>query len=397
MSAQESRGGRGALVGAAFLMATSAIGPGFLTQTAVFTGELGASFGFAILASIAIDLVAQLAIWRTILAAGRPAQDVANSAVPGLGTLLALLVAFGGLAFNIGNLAGAGLGLEALFGLDPRLGAALSAAFAVSLFLSRETGRAMDRVAQALGLLMLALMAWVAFSSAPPVGEALARSVAPERIDPLAIVTIVGGTVGGYITFAGAHRLLDSGARGESGVALATRSALLGIGVASAMRALLFLAALGVVVGGVAIAGAPNPAAAVFESAAGASGRRLFGLVMWSAAITSVVGSAYTSVSFVRTLRPSFAGATRPMLLGFVALSAAVFLAVGKPVKVLVLAGALNGLILPLGLAAMLLASRRSALALPRMLEVCAWIVTLAMGAMGGVTLFRELPKLVAS
>lgn len=397
MSAQESRGGRGALVGAAFLMATSAIGPGFLTQTAVFTGELGASFGFAILASIAIDLVAQLAIWRTILAAGRPAQDVANSVVPGLGTLLALLVAFGGLAFNIGNLAGAGLGLEALLGLDPRLGAALSAGFAVSLFLSREAGRAMDRVAQALGVLMLALMAWVAFSSGPPVGEALARSVMPERIDPLAIVTIVGGTVGGYITFAGAHRLQESGARGESGVALATRSALLGIGVASAMRALLFLAALGVVVGGVTIAAAANPAAAVFESAAGASGRRLFGLVMWSAAITSVVGCAYTSVSFVRTLRPSFAGATRPMLLAFVALSAAIFLVVGEPVKVLVLAGALNGLILPLGLAAMLLASRRSALALPRMLEALAWIVTLAMGAMGGVTLFRELPKLVGS
>ncbi|MBM3992287.1 MAG: divalent metal cation transporter [Planctomycetes bacterium] len=397
MSEPQARVERGALVGAAFLMATSAIGPGFLTQTAVFTGELGASFGFAILASIAIDLVAQLAIWRTILAAGRPAQDVANSAVPGLGTLLALLVAFGGLAFNIGNLAGAGLGLEALAGIDPRLGAALSAGFAVMLFLSREAGRAMDRVAQALGALMLALMAWVAWSSAPPVGQALVRSVVPERIDPLSIVTIVGGTVGGYITFAGAHRLLDCGARGASVVAQATRSAVLGIGVASAMRALLFLAALGVVVGGGKIAGESNPAAAVFESASGASGRRLFGLVMWSAAITSVVGSAYTSVSFIRTLRPALAGATRPMLLAFVGLSAAVFLAVGKPVAVLVLAGALNGLILPLGLAAMLLASRRSVHALPRALEVLGWLVTLAMSALGVITLSRELPKLWAS
>ena len=31
----------GALLGAAFLMATSAIGPGFLTQTATFTGQHG--------------------------------------------------------------------------------------------------------------------------------------------------------------------------------------------------------------------------------------------------------------------------------------------------------------------------------------------------------------------
>jgi Mn2+/Fe2+ NRAMP family transporter len=397
MNADESRVGRSALVGAAFLMATSAIGPGFLTQTAVFTGQLGASFGFANLPSVVIDLVAQLAIWRTVVGAGRPAQDVANSVAPGLGTALALLVALGGLAFNIGNVAGAGLGLEALFGLDVRWGAALSASFAMLLFLSREAGRAMDRVAQALGTVMLALMSWVAFASRPPVGDALVRAVLPERIDPLAIVTIVGGTVGGYITFAGAHRLLDSGARGESGVALATRSAMLGIGVASAMRALLFLAALGVVVGGVSLAGATNPAAAVFEGAAGTTGRRLFGLVMWSAAITSVVGSAYTSVSFLRTLRPELEAARRSMLLAFVVLSTAVFLAVGKPVKVLVFAGALNGLILPLGLAAMLVASRRSALPLPRTLEVLAWLVTLAMGAMGCFTLATELPKLFAS
>ena len=44
------------LLGAAFLMATSAIGPGFLTQTVVFTGQLGASFGFAILVSVLFDL-----------------------------------------------------------------------------------------------------------------------------------------------------------------------------------------------------------------------------------------------------------------------------------------------------------------------------------------------------
>lgn len=397
MSANDARVGRSALAGAAFLMATSAIGPGFLTQTAVFTGQLEASFGFAILASIAIDLVAQLAIWRTLVSAGRPAQDVANSVAPGLGTLLALLVALGGLAFNIGNIAGAGLGLEALAGLDARWGAGLSAAFAILLFLSREAGRAMDRAAQALGAVMLVLMAWVAFVSRPPVGAALVQSVVPERIDPLAIVTIVGGTVGGYITFAGAHRLLDAGVHGESGVATATRSALLGIGVASAMRVLLFLAALGVVVGGVSLAGAANPAAAVFESAAGASGRRLFGLVMWSAAITSVVGSAYTSVSFLRTLRPGLAGAQRSLLLAFVVLSTAVFLAVGKPVKLLVLAGALNGLILPVGLAAMLVASRRGAHPLPRTLEALAWLVALAMGAMGCFTLASELPKLFAS
>src|SRR6266850_6204365 len=124
---------RSTLVGAAFLMATSAIGPGFLTQTAVFTERLGASFAFAILVSIVVDLVAQLNIWRVLAISARRAQDVANDVAPGLGWTLAILVATGGLAFNIGNIAGTGLGLYALADVDVRIGAALSAAIAIAL------------------------------------------------------------------------------------------------------------------------------------------------------------------------------------------------------------------------------------------------------------------------
>lgn len=64
MSDQKNR--RNALIGAAFLMATSAIGPGFLTQTATFTQALAASFGFVILLSILLDIGAQLNIWRIV-------------------------------------------------------------------------------------------------------------------------------------------------------------------------------------------------------------------------------------------------------------------------------------------------------------------------------------------
>src|SRR5829696_2747478 len=116
----EGKARRSALVGAAFLMATSAIGPGFLTQTAVFTQRLGASFAFAILVSIVVDLVAQLNIWRVLGVAAMRAQDVSNRVLPGSGWVLAVLVTMGGLAFNIGNIGGTGLGLNALAGLDPR-------------------------------------------------------------------------------------------------------------------------------------------------------------------------------------------------------------------------------------------------------------------------------------
>src|SRR5688500_6030526 len=375
-----------ATLGAAFLMATSAIGPGFLTQTAVFTAQLGASFGFAILVSILFDLGAQLNIWRVLAVAERRAQDVANDVLPGLGHVLAALVALGGLAFNIGNIAGTGLGLNALAGVDVRIGAAASAAVAIGLFLAREAGRAMDRFAQALGLVMIALTLYVVVSARPPVAEALLRTVAPLEIDPLSIVTIVGGTVGGYITFAGAHRLIDAGIHGRESLGQVTRSATLGIGVASLMRILLFLATLGVVARGATLDPA-NPPASAFEHAAGDVGQRIFGIVMWAAAITSVVGSAYTSVSFLRSVSRHVDRAPGRAIIAFSAISAVIFLAIGRPVTVLVLVGAINGLILPLSLGAMLIAAYRTRIVgtyrHPVSLTIAGVIVAVAMAALG--------------
>jgi Mn2+/Fe2+ NRAMP family transporter len=391
-------GFRGVLVGAAFLMATSAIGPGFLTQTAVFTEKLGASFGFAILVSVVIDLVAQLNIWRVLTVSGRRAPEVANDVAPGLGTALALLVALGGLAFNIGNLAGAGLGLQVVFGLPVATGAVISAAIAIALFLVKEAGAAMDRFAMLLGLVLVALTWYVAFSSAPPIAEAVRRTFAPERIDILAIVTIVGGTVGGYITFAGAHRLVDAGVRGEASVRKVTSSALWAIGIASLMRIVLFLAALGVVSRGLTLDPA-NPPASVFRHATGELGYRIFGVVMWSAAITSVVGAAYTSVSFLRGLHPRIDAQWARVVIVFIALSATVFAIVGRPVRTLVLVGALNGLILPLALGCMLFAAHRGTVVgtyrHPRWLTAAGVLVTAAMAAAGGYVLWRDLPGML--
>ncbi len=65
-AASKPKSTRLALLSAIFLMATSAIGPGFITQTATFTTQLGAAFAFGILASILIDFVVQLNIWRIV-------------------------------------------------------------------------------------------------------------------------------------------------------------------------------------------------------------------------------------------------------------------------------------------------------------------------------------------
>jgi len=393
----DARGRKGALVGAAFLMATSAIGPGFLTQTAVFTGKLGASFGFAILASVILDIGAQLNIWRVIAVAEQRAQDIANRVAPGLGTLLAVLVVLGGLIFNIGNVAGCALGLQALLGVPLAAGALVSAGVAIGLFLLRDAGRAMDRFAQLLGFVMIGLTLYVAVTSRPPVGEALLRSVAPLQLDWIAVVTLVGGTVGGYITFAGGHRLLDAGISGRAALPEVSRSAVTGIVVTSIMRVGLFLAVLGVVSAGAALDPA-NPPGSVFRHAAGEVGLRLFGLVMWCAAVTSVVGASYTSVSFLRTLSARVETRQRATIIVFVLVSTAVFLAVGRPVQLLVAAGAANGLILPLALGAMLVAARRRDIVgdyrHPAWMIVFGWAVALAMTAMAAYTITTTLPTI---
>ncbi len=390
-------GRRGALIGAAFLMATSAIGPGFLTQTAVFTAQLGTSFGFAILASIVFDLGAQLNIWRVVAVAERRAQDIANDLLPGLGYALAGLVVLGGLAFNVGNVAGAGLGLNVMLGVPVGVGAAASAAVAVAIFVVPEAGRAMDRFALAMGFVMIALTAYVAAASHPPVWAAALHTVVPERVDVLSIVTLVGGTVGGYITFAGAHRLLDAGVVGRQAVRQVTSSALTAIGVASLMRVLLFLAALGVVARGLTLDPA-NPPASVFRLAIGEAGYRIFGVVMWAAAITSVVGSAYTSVSFVRSFGPRAERHWARLVIAFIVVSTVVFLVVGRPVRVLVLVGTLNGLILPVSLGVMLVAAHRRSIVgdyhHPWGLTALGALVVLCMAAMGGWTLVTQLPGL---
>ena len=385
------------LLGAAFLMATSAIGPGFLTQTTVFTQSLAASFGFVILVSIILDIFAQTNVWRIIAVSEKRGQEIANLVLPGLGYFIAFLVVLGGLAFNIGNIGGAGLGMQVLFGILPQMGAIISAVIAILIFVIKEAGKAMDRFTLIAGFVMILLTVYVAVTTGPPVGEAITKTVMPDNIDYLAIITLVGGTVGGYITFAGGHRLLDAGVKGKDAIPEVTKSSVSGILITSVMRIALFLAVLGVVSKGMQI-NPDNPPASVFQHAAGNVGYKIFGLVMWSAAITSVIGAAYTSVSFFKTFSPKIEKNSRGIIIAFIIVSTLCFVTIGKPVNLLVLAGALNGLILPIALGSLLIGAYKKNIVgdyrHPIWLTIPGILVVIVMAVMGGYTLITEIPKL---
>jgi len=372
-------------MGAAFLMATSAIGPGFLTQTSFFTQQLAASFGFVILLSTLIDIAVQLNMWRILTISNKRAQDVANALLPGLGYLIAAIIVGGGMVFNIGNIAGCSVGLEALLGMDNTTAAILSAAIAMLIFWLKEAVSMLDVFTKILGAVMIVLTLYVAIVAQPPVAKAITETFIPQQISITAIVTIVGGTVGGYISFAGAHRLLDAGIHGVDQLPKVNKSAVSGIVIAGIMRSILFLAVLGVVMQGVVL-DKNNPASTAFSFAAGNIGYRFFGIVMWSAAITSLIGASYTSFSFIKTFHPAIAKNEKWIISFLILFATVAFIMVGKPGKLMVFAGTVNGVVLPVSLIIILIAGLRTKLMgnyrNPLWLTVIGWMAAALLGTM---------------
>ena len=357
------------LLGAALLMATSAVGPGFLTQSATFTATYMNQLAVVILLVILMDIITQMNVWSIVGVSGKRAQDLANEVLPGLGVVIAGLVAFGGLVFNVGNVGGVSLALEALLGIPVTVGCLMGGTLAICIFLSKNASAGMDILAKALGAVIIVVALFVAFSTKPPVGEIAGNLLDIE--DPTKLftpmITILGGSCGGYISYSGAHRLLDAGICGRENLNDIRRGVLMGTGVSGTVRILMFLATYGVcALGGTAVANAvvasSNPAAEVFFQALGTLGAKLFAVILLCASMSSVVGAAYTSVSFLKTLHPAIEKNQKQVTIGFIAVSTCIMAIFGGAAKLLVLAGAVNGLILPVSLSVVLIAGHKKSI-----------------------------------
>ena len=238
------------------------------------------------------------------------------------------------------------MGLNVMLGVPLVPGAIASAIVAIALFLNKEMGKAMDNFTKVLGVVMIAMVLFMVFKTQPPVALALKETVLPSTIDWMTILTLVGGTVGGYITFAGAHRIIDAGITGLDNIKHISSGSVKAISITGIMRYLLFLAILGVIATGATL-DPKNPPASAFLIGAGQIGYRIFGVILWCAAITSVVGASYTSISFLRTLFSKVEQYSRYWIIGFICVSSGIFATMGNPVALLIVAGSLNGLILP--------------------------------------------------
>lgn len=379
------------ILAAAFLMATSAIGPGFLTQTTVFTEKLLYNFGFVIVVSILIDVVAQITIWRTLTFSNLKAQQLGNILLPGLGNLLAVSVASGGLIFNIGNFAGAGMGMNAMFDISNEWGILLTALIVFYLFYAENSLKKLDYVVRILGILMLVLITIMIFTAKLDFNKLITFSFWPETFDIKSTITLIGGTVGGYITFAGAQRLMDAGLVGEENSSEVIKSASIGILFTGVLRYFLFIGTLSIILSGISL-DPNNPTASVFTSTFGVYGKKLFGLMIWAASITSVIGATYTSIAFLKDLHPVFEQKKKTWALLFVLISVAAILVFGKPVNLLLFAGYVNGFILPIGLAIVLLSIRNKNIfgrfKQSIIIYIIAWLILIVLTGFAVYTLF---------
>lgn len=327
-------------------MATSAVGPGFLTQSATFTATYMGQLAIIMVLVILMDVITKLNVWSIIGVSGKRAPELANEVLPGLGQVVSLLVAFGGLVFNIGNVGGIALALNALFHIPEAAGCMLGGAFAIVLLASKNASGGIDRLAKCLGVLMVLIALVVAVSTRPPVDALLSGFFHLEEPVLLLIPMITILACGGYISFSGAHRLLDAGIYGRDNLSDIRKSVLLGSGVTGVIRLLLFLAAYGVCMAGgnaarEAVIQSSNPAAEVFLQALGDLGFRLFAVILLCASLSTVTGAAYTSVSFLKTLHPAMKNHSRAVTILFILLSSGIMAVFGGAARLLVLAAAL--------------------------------------------------------
>ncbi|ASI94790.1 NRAMP family divalent metal transporter [Vibrio rotiferianus] len=347
-----------AILSVAFLMATTSVGPGFLTQTAVFTNIYKIDMAFPVFASMFITFGIVMNLWRIVGVSGMRIQDIANKVAPGMGYVVGILLALGAVAFNFGNVSGSALGINVLTGVDTTWGALFTGVVGCLLFVVHNASKRMDQMARYLGLFMIILIAYVAMTSLPPMGETLSAAVMPTDIGSLLLptLTIVGGAVGGYYT--GAQRLVDIGLQGKDNVPAIKTAAWAGISIAVVIRILLFMAVFGVIATGATL-DSTNPAADAFLQGAGEVGYFIFGLVLFVASITSVVGNSYMAISLIKTLFPIVARNEKAWCIGFIIITSLGTVTMNMPILLLMLAGLVNSIILPIVLGMMLVATRR--------------------------------------
>ncbi len=347
--------GPGLIVAAAF------VGPGTVTTASV----AGADYGFALLWALVFSVVAAMVLQEMSARLGVVSREglgealrstFANPVVKIAAVVLVVAaIAVGNAAFQGGNLIGAALGLEAVFGGSTAVWATIVAVLAAAL-LATGSYRAVERTLIWLVVAMGIVFLVTAVIVTPDLGDFVAGFV--PRVPSgsvLTVVALIGTTVVPYNLFLHASSVQDKWSEEvptDQAVKEARLDTRLSIGLGGLVTlAILTTAAAALFGTGRGVESAADMAAQL-EPLLGPSAKYFFAFGLLAAGITSSVtaplAAAYATAGvfgWKRDLRdPKF-----KMLWAIIIVVGTTFAIMGSsPTQAIVFAQAANGLILPI-------------------------------------------------
>jgi Mn2+/Fe2+ NRAMP family transporter len=334
------------------VIAAAFIGPGTVTTAARAGSDFGFALAWALLFSTIACLTLQEASGRLTVLSGKELGEAIRDRFAGskgaawVPALLAAGVVLGGAAYEAGNLLGAVAGLRLTVDASPALLTVICGALAFGLLITENT-RWIARTLGAVVALMGVVFLITAFRLAPELGALLSGLLVP-RMPPgstMLVLGLVGTTVVPYNLFLGSALARDN-RLGEMrwGLALAV-----GGGGLISVAVLVVGSALG---GGLEF----DRLAAVLASRLGSGWEVSLAVGLFAAGFTSAATAPLAAAITARTLlggesRPDWSENSpryRAVWLG-VLLFGVFFGVTGvKPIPVIILAQAFNGLVLPL-------------------------------------------------
>lgn len=361
MSSDQRTSARRWRFGPGFVVTAAFIGPG----TVITAGRAGAMFGYSLLWTLLLAIVATIVLQemagrlglvaRSGLAAAI-SESMPNASFKRLAVALVLsAIVVGNTAYQTGNLTGAGLGLAILTEVPPRLGAVASGVV-VALLLAFGTGpRHLMNLLVAIVLLMSVAFVGTALLTRPDASqmlkEAATFSLPAESL--LTAMALIGTTVVPYNLFLHARVVQERWSQADD-LGESLRESRMDTMLAVTLGGLVTMSIL--VTAAVAYGGAADGAFTADELAEqlqpllGAKGKYLFAAGLLAAGLTSAITAPLAAGYVVAESVPNgSASLAKEASIAVVLLGTGLAAAFGSsPQATIVFAQAANGLLLPL-------------------------------------------------
>lgn len=355
-----SRGARPARFGPGLLVTAAFIGPGTVTTASV----AGARFGYALLWAVAFSVLATLVLQEMSARLGIASRGGLGEALRATfrrrvpravaSLLVVAAIGFGNAAFQMGNVTGAALGLEALTGIPRPAWSLLVGAASFALLFTGAYRRIEAALVVLVALLSFVFLATAAIAGPDPID--VARGVLVASLPPgslLTVMALIGTTVVPYNLF------LHASAVGEKWgpdvpIDRALRSSrldtLLSIALGGAVTLSIVITAIPFFESGAVIANAGQMADQL-EPLLGRAAQTFFATGLLAAGLTSAVtaplAAAYATAGVLGWSRDPYAHRFRAVWATVVIVGTALAVIGVRPVEAIVVAQAANGLLLP--------------------------------------------------